>query len=100
MEKPFKLEQTTPTGGDCCAGYQVTIIKPDFTIGDLCDYVVKEIPRDWGSVEALGHKMEYKWGKVLSDNIPDDIKKKVLKKCFANGGWSLMDYIIREGDFD
>lgn len=110
MEYPFKLKQTGGPYGDETSSYDVEIIKEGFTVRELIDYVVND-GREWGDIDIIGkgrpydwctedidytvYRLEYKWGKVLSDNIPEEIKDKVIPTCKAHGGWSLMSYDIR-----
>lgn len=112
MADPLKFVQTGGPYGDETSSYDVKVQKEGFKVKDLCEYVLgkdKEY-KEWGEIYIMGkgrpyefltkdvdtpiYKLEYKWGEILSDNIPDEIKEKTFTECKANGGWSLMSYRI------
>jgi hypothetical protein len=88
----FKLKQSTPTGGDCTAGYSVELDK-DYSVKDFIENVLT-IKGEWGYISIKGKSScEYKYGKLLSELPPDLLVVKVLN-VKASGGWSRMDYYI------
>ena len=101
----FELTRSGPEGGDCCAPYDVEILWPKPTVGEFIDAVVRAKVgnggTEWGYIGIHKHGSifgeplcEYQHGKIVSDNIPDNIKEKRIHIVTANGGWSRMDYRI------
>lgn len=106
--KMLVFEQTSRTRGDETSSYNVTVQKENVTLREFINYLITERKGDWGyvNIQAAGnpwhsptYQVEYRWGKIVSDNIPDDIKDKIIPSVlFADGGWSRMDYVIKFGD--
>ena len=101
----FKVTQTSKVRSDETASYSVKMTKCNVSLRDFIEYLLTEIKGEWGYVKiqkkgcpwySSTFCVEYKWGKIISDNIPDDIKGKIVPSEFiADGGWSRMDYIIK-----
>ena len=66
----LKFHQVTPTGGDCCAGYEVETDRQhrNYTVRELIDIILKEKPNEWGSITV--------WPMVNEDDRPDYTKAK------------------------
>ena len=99
----MKFEQLRPEGSDCTAPYRVTNYRSK-TIGEFIQEIIKDRPNEWGSINlqkkdcpwyTSTYRVEYKWGKIISDNIPSYLKSLELPDSLeAYGGWSNMDYNI------
>lgn len=63
------------------------------SVQDLIDYVLAE-KGEWGYIEVNGHRLEYRYGAIVSDNLTDADKQTEIKDMFAYGGWSRMDYKV------
>lgn len=100
MEKlKLNFTQTRRTGSDETASYD---IKPNRQC-TLCDFVEHVMQRtgEWGDIIVLGHRrIEYRWGKLLDDNFPDDLLNREIETITGNGGWSNMDYHIKLKDIN
>ena len=100
----LSFRQTAGPFGDGTSEYIVTVNKKDATIGDLIDYVLNERSKEWGeihirkqpgflSINAL-YGLEYRWGEIVKNDIPDEVKKFPLTKIQVTGGWSYMAYEV------
>ena len=105
--RQFDLKHLGGPYGDEMSYYELIPNKPDMTVNDLCEYAVKE-SNEWGYIDIMGlgrpydwldkeivtkiYRLEYSHGHIVSDDIPEEIKKMTLKKVIASGGWSRMDY--------
>lgn len=80
--------------GDETSNYDLKFEKGT-TVQDVIDFVLSRTG-EWGSIRIdrgkSRCKLEYKYGKVTSDNIPPDLKSRKIRSGFSNGGWSLMSY--------
>lgn len=93
----MKLTQISSTRGDCTATYSITDYKAT-TVGEFINEVLTERPSEWGYIEDNNHHriVEYKYGKVVASNVTaENLLDKQIIKIIGNGGWSLMDYIIK-----
>lgn len=106
----LKFYQVTPTGGDCCAGYEVETNRShrNYTVKELIEIILKERPNEWGSISIWPmvneddkpdwdkHKFacSYKYGTIESkaEDILDVYGQYRPYKITSNGGWSAMDY--------
>lgn len=91
--------QTAPTASDCTAPYDV-LLDREYTVAEFIKAVLKQNPREWGKFRIFnkeclfGHpSCEYRDGE-LTEFMPDDILKLKIVKVEADGGWSLMNYLI------
>jgi len=100
----FKLIQSTPVSGDCTCGYNVKLDR-EYTVKDFIDTVLSERAGEWGYIgiydqsDFVGRHFgnpnaEYRYGKLVSYNFPEDILSKEIKSVSASGGWSRMDYVL------
>lgn len=97
----IKLNQNTPTAGDCTAGYAVSLDKP-YTVREFVDEILDNA-REWGHIGIYSEEqawfekgdpyIEYRHG-VLTAPFSDEILEKTIIKATASGGWSLMDYSL------
>jgi hypothetical protein len=87
----FQLKQTTPTGGDCTAGYDV-ILDKKYAFEEFINTVLSR--NEWGTIYInKGNNYKYKADKLLSELNSDDLTKTVFKATCV-GGWSMMDYYV------
>lgn len=96
-ELKLKFTQASPTGGDETAMYD---IKPNrqCTLGELVEHAMQRIS-EWGEIIVPGHgRIEYRWGKLFTDNFPDDLLNRDIETIIGVGGWSRMDYRIKLKD--
>lgn len=99
MEKNFELIHQRGPFGDGTSIYKLQINKEGYTIHELIQDAVSR-RNEWGQVEVLVGKkryvLEYKWGNIVEDHIPAELRTAVIDKetATAHGGWSLMNYII------
>lgn len=91
--KPFEFTESKGPFGDACSLYNAKIRK-SITVQDLIDYVLEEEKGEWGYIDINEHRLEYRYGKVISDNLTDVEKQTKIKSMFAYGGWSKMDYEV------
>lgn len=97
----IKLTQNTPTGGDCTAGYVVTLDK-EYTVEELIKEVLTR--NQWGYIgiynegQALFERgtpnCEYRQDRLVTEMQKEVLPMKI-KSVMASGGWSRMDYVIR-----
>lgn len=90
--KPFEFTESKGPFGDACSLYKVTVRKP-MSVQDLIDYVLTE-KGEWGYIDVNMHRLEYRHGRIVSDNLTDVEKQTEIKDVFAYGGWSRMDYNV------
>lgn len=96
----FSLTHVRGPFGDECSIYDVNF-QHGATVSDLISFALSNT-REWGYISVhrkrghfpYRHMFEYKYGQVVYDVIPNEIKEKVIKKASAYGGWSKMDYDI------
>ena len=89
----MKLQQCTPTGGDCTSGYNV-LIDEDCTVKSFVDEVLLN-KGEWGSIcIPYNECVAYKYGEILSEFPKHLLDLKVIS-AKAAGGWSRMDYYIK-----
>lgn len=89
--------QTSMVRGDETASFSVTITKKNVSLREFINYLLTERRGEWGYVKiqdkdcpwfSSTYKVEYKWGNIVSDNIPDDIKDKIVpSEISGDGGW-------------
>ena len=106
----LKFEQVTPTGGDCCAGYEVTTGRKyrNYTVNELIDTIIKEKPDEWGTIKicpvfrkgdppkdsSIKEVAVYNKGEIKSINteVFNYFKNFRPFRIRSNGGWYNMDY--------
>lgn len=95
----FTLTQSTPTAGDCTAGYIVTLDK-EYTLQEFIDAVLTN-KSEWGYIKVAKRDcawynypaFSYRYGKIYSEpNLPEEIYGYKVKSVTANGGWPSMEY--------
>lgn len=93
----LKFTKIGETNRDETTNYSVEINKDNVILADIIEYVLSR-EKDWGYICInnffSGIKIEYKYGSIISDNIPIEDKNRQIKLISASGGWSRMDYII------
>ena len=73
--------------------FDVKVKKP-FTIRELARMCV-ENKQEWGYIHLDDEKkFEYRWGRVVFDLFTPEELDIVVEHIVANGGWSLMDYMV------
>ena len=97
--KPFEFVDSKGPFGDATSMYNVRFNKK-MTVQELIDYVLTQRRKEWGYIVMgnwpKGHRLEYRYGGIVSDNLTEAEKRVVIKQMFASGGWSAMDYIIND----
>lgn len=108
-QKCFKLGEILYRFSDATCDYEVLITKP-CTLRQFVKDVISN-KKEWGDIgitsgnpmDVLGNSyIEYKYGELLS-TFPDELLDKQIDinvKHRANGGWSLMSYIVKLVDED
>lgn len=92
MERPIDFVESRGPFVDACSLYKVKVRKP-ISVLDLIDYVLAE-KGEWGYIDVNEHRLEYRYGTIVSDNLTDMEKQTEIKDVFAYGGWSMMDYNV------
>lgn len=87
----IKLKQTSPTGSDETAAFEVETDRE--TVADLVSDILNH-KGEWGFIEIDGKKYEYRYGGQIGKHIPSKELAKRIEKVTASGGWSRMDYYI------
>lgn len=87
--------------GDCMSNYLIEFEK-QYTVDEFIDEILKK--DEWGCIGiynktdrfvAFGNPYcEYSRGKILTDHLPQEYMDKKIVKCKANGGWTMMDYLL------
>lgn len=93
----MKFTQIGKTRGDETTPYEVTEQKSR-TVRGFIEEVLKEKPHEWGYISVGKHyypigECEYRDGKLVTE-MPTNFLDVEIKKIFACGGWSRMDYTI------
>ena len=91
--RPFEFVKTRGPFGDECSLYQIQMRK-QMSVQELIDYVLTEERGEWGYIEVAEHRLEYRWGSIVSDELTEADKNMEIKDMFGYGGWSRMDYRI------
>ena len=68
------------------------------SVGELIDFVLSNEKGEWGYIDVNGHRLEYRYGKIVSDGLTEADKKTEIEKMFGYGGWSRFDYKINRTD--
>ena len=98
--KLFELEHKGGPFGDACTLYKM-VFPQETTVRELIDYVIKQFKNEWGNID-IGQwpphmlRLEYRYGRIISDEIPEYMKDSVILDADAYGGWTNMNYIIKE----
>ena len=97
----FTLTQSTPTAGDCTAGYIVTLDK-EYTLREFIEAVLAN-KRRWGYISIAKRDcawydypaFSYRCGEIAGGrDLPEEVYRYKVKSATAGGGWSRMDYIV------
>lgn len=106
----LKFVQVTPTGGDCCAGYEVTTGRKyrNYTINELIEFIITETPDNWGTIRicpvfrkgdppkdsSIKELASYNKGEIKSMDaeVFNYFKEFRPFRICSNGGWTSMDY--------
>lgn len=97
----FTLTQTTPTAGDCTAGYRVNLDR-DYTLQEFVDAVLTN-KGEWGGIKIAKRNcawynyptIGYRYGEITNEpNLPEKVYEYKVQSVSANGGWSAMDYFV------
>lgn len=95
----LKFTQTSPTGGDCTASYDVTL-DMSYTVREFIDMILCEYSGEWGyiGIKAAGAvfgspRCEYKQGNLISE-MDESVLDKEIESVTSSGGWSRMDYYL------
>lgn len=83
--------------GDECNTYTFTTNIEHYTIRDLIGAARLNTP-EWGYIEVeysgSVYKLEYRHGRIISNNIIEALYDKEFTEGTAYGGWSRMDYKV------
>lgn len=99
MEK-FRLRAIGPTCGDETTPYEV-IFNESMTVREFSDYVLTL--NEWGCIGIYNPDARsffgdpqrwYHQDKWDSGPLPENIMDKTIKKAYASGGWSRMNYML------
>lgn len=98
----IKFIQTSEVFGDCSANYDVKLNKPH-TVGEFINLVLIERKGEWGKFEIYNpdvswldyERYEYRYG-ILMDAISKEILEKRIISIEAHGGWTQMDYLLKQ----
>lgn len=95
-----------PQGSDCTGPYYITL-KRECTVREFIEYWLSHYSNEWGyfgiavsSSESLSDlifgnpRCEYKWGKVITEPLPDAILDSKIKRVTGSGGWSNSDLLF------
>lgn len=96
MERPIDFVESRGPFGDACSLYKVQVRKP-MSVQDLIDYVLT-VKDEWGYIDVNEHRLEYRYGEIVLDNLTDAEKQTGIKDVFAYGGWSRTDYKVNRQD--
>lgn len=104
MGNTFTIRGYGPSGGDQCSEYFIDVV-PSATVGSVIEDILSN-KGEWGSIRIKReswrdneHKIEYKYGKLLKDNVSQEEQyfwnnlmdwKVVAMRGY--GGWSCSDY--------
>ena len=95
----MELEQITEVGSDCTCGYVIKFERP-YTLREVIGEILSRTG-EWGTirfkVDSKCYKIDYKNGAICSDIASfEHILDSRVTYGRANGGWSRMDYDIRQ----
>lgn len=99
--KDIKLYHKAGPFGDETSLYDMEF-EEGTTVQDLIDFALSK-KQEWGYIRTSGdslrrlsysHVTEYRYGKIIGNNIPNNICQKKVRKGFASGGWTRMDYTV------
>ena len=100
----LKLKQLHPEGSDCTAPYSVEM-SDNCTVQEFVECVLKQFPNEWGCIGIEHGKsifgkpyIEYKYGKITTENRLKDVENANVMKATSSGGWSRMDYLLAIDD--
>lgn len=96
----LKLKQLHPAGEDCTAPYSVEMSK-NCTVQEFVECVLEQFSDEWGYI-GIEHGrsifgkpcIEYKYGKITTENRLKDVGNANVMKATSIGGWSRMDYLL------
>ena len=96
----FSLTHVRGPFGDQCSIYDVNF-QLGATVSDLISFALSK-KQEWGHISVhrkresfpYRHMLEYSYGQIVYDVIPNEIKETVIENISASGGWSRMDYDI------
>lgn len=103
----LKFIQTRAVGSDETAPYDVQL-DGDYTLGEFVGHVLNNHTRDWGYIDPIAPpvqnpkpedifsrcRIEYRYGKIVSGEIAENLRALHIDHVKAAGGWSRMDYIV------
>lgn len=80
--------------GDETATYRAVFHEP-MTVRELIDYATYR-SSEWGYFVINGKdSLEYRFGAVLTDKIPEEMKDKTIREMYWHGGYAMADYHIK-----
>lgn len=91
MEYDFEYITIGETRSDCTTPFKIRFDKK-LTLGEFIKQILTK--NEWGYIEIGKTKIEYDGNKLISPNPFTKIYNKTINECYADGGWSRMDYDI------
>lgn len=87
--------------GDQTSSYEV-ILDKQYTVKEFIEEVLTNRSGEWGYIGIYSKNAffgkpncEYKWGKLITEPLPEKYMNKVIKEVKGDGGWTRMDYILK-----
>lgn len=92
--------QYGPQGGDCTGPYYITL-KRECTVGEFIENWISN-KQEWGYFGIYDGKgtpfgnpqCEYRYGKIITDPLPEEILNKKIKHIHGHGGWTRSDFLF------
>lgn len=77
----------------------------EYTVGNFIEAILANHANEWGYIGINNGKnevfedlkCEYRYGKLSSEKMPEEILKKSVIDVSAYGGWTQMDYLLDIG---
>ena len=97
----LNFERTGGPRGDECSSYDVSFPE-GMTLEELIKTILEERPNEWGDIKlgwGQSPLIEYSKGRLYNphSSLSENLNKEVIK-IKADGGWSLMTYILELKD--
>lgn len=86
------------TCNDATIYYENCEFEVNPTLGEFIDWLLNVQNGEWGYIaldRVFNRRLEYRWGKIVSDSFTPAEKAKKIALISADGGWTRMDYTIR-----
>ena len=84
---------------DCTAEYYITT--DNTAVREFIEEWLSTRPKEWGYFgikdknSIIGNlRCEYRYGRIITDPIPDEFLDKKIKKVYGSGGWTRSDFLF------